>query len=191
MSGPEVGFRLLAEELKKLGIPFMVTGSLASSIHGIYRTTADIDLVADIQLHHISLLSANLEKEFYADPQLMRHGLQHARSFNLIHYASGSKFDIFPLSSDPYQQAQFQRRTLEDSGLGSAGSLLVPVASAEDIILNKLSWYRAGGEVSDRQWNDIRGVIAVRGERLDCDYLRKWASHLGVADLLERVLKPG
>ena len=65
----------------------------------------------------------------------------------------------------------------------------LPVASAEDILLSKLAWYRAGGEVSERRWNDVLGIAAVQGERLDTVYLRKWAQYLKVADLLELALR--
>ena len=63
------------------------------------------------------------------------------------------------------------------------------VASAEDIILAKLEWYRLGGEVSDRQWRDILGVLKVQAGRVDLDYLRHWAAELKVDDLLQRALK--
>lgn len=62
------------------------------------------------------------------------------------------------------------------------------VASPEGTILNKLEWYRMGGEVSDRQWNDILGVLKVQGTDLDMNYLQKWAASLNVTDLLERAL---
>jgi hypothetical protein len=65
------------------------------------------------------------------------------------------------------------------------------VATAEDTVLNKLRWYRAGGETSERQWNDLRGIVQVSGARLDLAYLNTWAPRLGVADLLERLLHKG
>ncbi len=78
-------------------------------------------------------------------------------------------------------------QTLEQIGIPYAvgGSL----ASPEDTILSKLEWYRMGGEVSDRQWRDILGVLKTRSGELDLGYLRTWAGELKVADLLERALK--
>lgn len=58
----------------------------------------------------------------------------------------------------------------------------------EDIVLAKLDWFRLGGEVSERQWRDILGVLKTQREALDVDYLRQWAQLLGVADLMERAL---
>jgi hypothetical protein len=62
------------------------------------------------------------------------------------------------------------------------------VASAEDTILRKLDWYRAGGESSERQWNDLLGICRTAKERLDFNYLHRWASYLKLDDLLERLL---
>ena len=62
------------------------------------------------------------------------------------------------------------------------------IATAEDMILHKLHWYRIGGEVSEIQWRDVRGIIGTRGEQLDLDYLRRWAERLTIDDLLNRVL---
>jgi hypothetical protein len=110
------------------------------------------------------------------------------RAFNLIHFASSYKFDIFPLSSDPFQQSQFSRREMRDIVLGGV-KLPVPVATAEDTLLMKVVWYRSGGEASERQWNHVRGIVAVQGQRLDRDYLRQWAEYLKVADLVDAALQ--
>ena len=162
---------------------------MASGIHGIYRTSLDVDLVADIHPGQIARLIQELGGEFYADARKLRDALESGRSFNLIHFASSYKFDIFPLSSDPFHQSQFSRREIKDIVLG-AGTLAVPVATAEDTLLMKLARYRAGGEVSERQWNDVRGIAAVQRQRLEREYLRRWAAYLKVEDLLHVALEP-
>jgi hypothetical protein len=119
---------------------------------------------------------------------MIRDCLRTGRPFNLIHHTSSYKFDIFPLSRDPYYQVQFERRRFEEtSQLGEPPQL--PVTTPEDTILTKLVWFRSGGEVSERQWNDVRGVIEVQKGRLDVEYLRQWARHLRVEDLLESALQ--
>jgi hypothetical protein len=64
----------------------------------------------------------------------------------------------------------------------------VYVKTAEDIVLRKLSWYRIGGETSDRQWNDVVGITRIHGKILDREYLERWARELAVEDLLDRAL---
>ena len=179
----------LVGALDRSAIHYLIGGSVASGIHGIYRTSLDVDLLADIHPGQIARLIQELGGEFYADAGMMRDALASGRSFNLIHFASSYKFDIFPLSSDPFQQSQFSRREMKDILLGG-GAIAVPVATAEDTLLMKLAWYRAGGEVSERQWNDVRGIAEVQRERLDRDYLRRWAVHLLVQDLLDAALEP-
>ena len=92
-----------------LAIPYMVGGSLASSIHGIFRSTNDIDIVADVREEHIIPLVAELAGDFHADPDAMRDALRHGRPFNVIHFASGYKFDIFPAAGNPYFETQLER----------------------------------------------------------------------------------
>ena len=188
MTNPNAAFRRLVEVLGGLKIPFFVGGSVASSTHGVARATMDVDLVAGVEPHHIAGLVAALGKDFYADPDMIREALSVGRAFNLIHFATTYKFDIFPLGSDPYQQAQFQRTARTGVSLSGGEAFEVPLQSAEDSLLSKLAWYRSGGEVSERQWSDIRGIVEIQGGRLDRAYLRRWASYLKVEDLLERVL---
>jgi hypothetical protein len=180
-------FQKLLDALNLLDIPYMVGGSLASSVHGVFRSTNDIDIVADVRDQHIIPLTAELTGDFYADPETMRDALHHGRPFNVIHFASGYKFDIFPVAGNPYFQTQIERCSLQEIKLGEGGSIRCSLATAEDIVLAKLVWYRAGGEQSERQWNDVRGIRSVQGTRLDQTYMRRWALHLGVDDLLERL----
>jgi hypothetical protein len=177
----------LIEALGRSAIPYMIGGSMASGIHGVYRTSLDVDLVADVHAGQIARLIQKLGGEFYADAGMMRDALESGRSFNLIHFASSYKFDIFPLSPDPFQQSQFARREMRDIAL-NGGTVAVPVGTAEDTLLMKLVWYRSGGEVSERQWNDVRGIVAVQRQRLDREYLRRWAAYLKVADLVDAAL---
>jgi hypothetical protein len=178
--------KLLAA-LDRGAIAYMIGGSVASSVYGVVRATMDMDLVADIRPAQVAGLAAQLCGEFYADPEMMRGALGAGRAFNVIHFATSYKFDIFPLSQDAYQQTQFSRRAVKEIALGGV-TLAVPVAAAEDTLLMKLVWYRLGGEVSERQWNDVRGIIGVQGARLDRAYLAGWADYLKVADLLEAAL---
>ncbi|MGD0298916.1 MAG: hypothetical protein ABSE86_17555 [Bryobacteraceae bacterium] len=182
------GFRRILEVLDLLEIPYEVVGSLASSMHGIPRATMDVDLVADLRAGQIEDFVAALKADFYADAEMIKEALTRGRPFNLIHYASSFKFDIFPLQKDEFSQTQFGRRQFaQTTSLGDP--IECAVATAEDTILNKLRWYRTGGETSERQWNDLRGILQVSGARLDLAYLNTWAPRLGVADLLERLLR--
>lgn len=130
----------------------------------------------------------DLGGEFYADPETIREALVGGRPFNLIHFASGYKFDIFPVTDDPYSLVQMERRQIQDIVLTEGESIRCPVATAEDTVLAKLVWYRAGGEQSERQWNDLRGICAMQGTRLDRAFMREWARHLEVEDLLDKLL---
>ena len=97
------------------------------------------------------------------------------------------KVDVFIAKPRRFDQMQLRRRRLEV--VSTEPERRAYVATAEDIVLAKLEWYRQGGEVSDRQWRDILGVLKVQAGRLDSDYLQKWAAELNVADLLQRALK--
>lgn len=177
---------LVAQTLEQLGIAYAVGGSLASSLHGVMRSTLDVDIVTDMRLEHIPPLVAALSKEFYADDEMMRGAIEHHSSFNLIHYETAFKVDIFIRKLRAFDQMQLERR--ETSIIATDPEQSIYVVSPEDIVLAKLEWYRMGGEVSDRQWRDILGVIKTRAGELDLAYLRKWAIELKVSDLLERAL---
>jgi len=178
---------LVAQTLEQLGVAYAVGGSLASSLHGMMRSTLDVDIVADMRLEHIPPLVAALSKEFYADDEMMRDAIERHSSFNLIHYETAFKVDIFIRKTRAFDQMQLERR--RTSVIATDPEESIYIVSPEDIILAKLEWYRMGGEVSDRQWRDILGVLKTRAGELDLDYLRKWANELKVSDLLERSLK--
>jgi hypothetical protein len=159
----------------------MVVGSLASSVHGVYRATADGDLLAGIGPDQVSPLVAALGKDWYADADAMISAIRARRSFNVIHIPTAQKFDLFPVTTD------FHAVEMERAAIVPTEHSELRVASTEDTLLSKLQWYREGGEVSDRQWSDITGLIAANSS-FDLAYARSWAARLGVADLLARAL---
>ena len=177
---------LVADALESLGVPYFIGGSMATAVHGVARATMDVDLVADLHEDNIPGLLAALGSDFFADEQMIVSALQHGISFNLIHKETMFKVDIFPLKDRPFDRSQLKRRTAYE--LASEPTRKAYIASPEDNILSKLEWYRLGGELSDRQWNDVLNVLKVQGETIDIAYLKKWAKALGLDDLLTRVL---
>lgn len=95
--------------LSGMGIPFFVGGSLASSIYGTPRATMNVDLVADVREDQVDRLAELLRGEFYADSELMRAAIRAGRAFNVIHYGTSYKFDIFPVPEDPYYKTEMRR----------------------------------------------------------------------------------
>ena len=174
------------DAFEELGVPYHVGGSLASSVHGVPRQTNDLDLVVDLPMAAASFLVLRLQDRFYIDGEMIRRAIRRRGSCNLVHLATGLKIDLFIQGRGVFDRMEFARHgphRLEDL------SRNLVVKSAEDTVLRKLEWYRLGGEVSDRQWNDILGIVRTQGTQLDRGYLRQWASELGVADLLERALE--
>ncbi|MCA9974283.1 MAG: hypothetical protein KDE56_04945 [Anaerolineales bacterium] len=172
--------------LDELGIPYAIGGSMASIIHGMLRTTMDVDIVADMQSEQAAAFVAGLQDAFYADEQMIQQAIQRQSSFNLIHLKTMFKVDIFIPKRRAFDQQQLGRRIAERIGADSDKQIWV--LSAEDIILAKLDWFRLGGEVSERQWRDVLGVLKTQGQTLDVEYLQQWAQSLGVADLMEYAL---
>lgn len=179
--------RVLAT-LDRLEIPYLIGGSVASSVFGMSRPTMNVDFVVDLRPEQVDEFVAALQSEFYADAESIRDALRLGRAFNLIHFLSSFKVDMFPLKQDAYSRASFARRRFEQSRSFGPEPIECAVATAEDTLLRKLEWYRSGGETSERQWNDMRGILKVSGKLLDYAYMREWAKFLKVDDLLEKLL---
>ena len=173
--------------LDALGVRHYVGGSLASSAHGVPRASIDADVVADLRHEHVVPFVRRLEAAYYVDENRARAAVEARRSFNLIHLETMFKVDVFVTKRRPYDLEALERaqpEALDDSG----DSPRFMTASREDIVLAKLEWFRAGGEVSERQWGDVVGVLRTGWPDLEQDYLRRWAVAIGVGDLLARAL---
>lgn len=178
---------LVTRTLEQIGITYAIGGSFASSLYGVVRATLDVDIVADVRREHIPRLIAALQTEFYIDETMIREAISQRSSFNLIHYPTSFKVDVFLLKERPFERSQLARRRATAIETEPEASLYV--ISPEDTVLAKLEWYRMGGEVSERQWRDIIGVLQVRVGDLDLPYLHHMAKTLNVSDLLEQALQ--
>src|SRR6185503_3260122 len=122
----------VARVLENLQVPYLIGGSIVSSIYGEPRTTVDADLVADLQPQHIQPFTAALSKDFYVEPERMADAIRRRASFNIIHHRTGLKVDIFILKNSPLARQEMARR----QRIAPHPDLdEVPMATAEDIIL--------------------------------------------------------
>jgi hypothetical protein len=174
--------------LESLGVPYCVGGSVASSLHGVARSTLDVDIVADLAPHHAAPLVKALQETFYIDQHSVLDAIVHRGNFNLIHFETALKVDVFVLKDRKYEQEAFARRIDESMEEGSDAKRY-SIERPEDTVLHKLLWYKKGDGVSERQWKDVQGVLRVQADALDVPYMRKWAPALGLAGLLAKALQ--
>jgi hypothetical protein len=167
--------------LERAGIPYMITGSIASSFHGEPRATLDLDIVIDPTPPALDRLVDDLRSAgFYVDRDTADEALGERTQFNAIG-PDATKVDFIVRRDRPFSITEFDRRERVEL-LGSAGF----IATVEDVILAKLEW--ASETDSERQLRDVAGMLAVSGDAVDAVYLTSWAEKLGVARLLERAV---
>jgi len=155
-------------------------------MHGIPRSTQDVDILVFMTQADVEPLVTVFDDDFYVDQAAVREAVDRSSSFNLVHFETAFKVDLFVAGDDPWlAEEQSRRVTTGDTETDDA----FYVSSAEDNLLHKLKWYQRGGEVSDQQWRDVLGVMKVQGEALDLAYLKRWAKQLGVKALLEQALR--
>jgi hypothetical protein len=174
----------VAAAIEAAGGSYFVGGSLASSFQGEPRATNDVDIVLDLPLGRIATLVAELGADFEVDTDMLRDALLHGGSCNIFYMPTVLKVDLFAVGPTPFDESEFSRKERVAVGGGATLVLKTP----EDTVLRKLLWYRAGGEVSNKQWRDVVEVLRVSGPRLDQAYLAAWAQKLGVTYLLARAV---
>jgi len=178
----------LARALAALHVPYFVGGSLASSAHGIPRMTRDVDMVAALGLPQVAPFVSALDGEYYLDRSSIEDAIRRRGSFNVIYLSNMYKVDVFIPRFDALAREEMARCQIITLNLDEE-EIALPFCSPEDIVLEKLDWYHAGGRVSDGQWTDVRGVLSVQKHQLDYQYLRHWAAERGIVDLLNRALE--
>jgi hypothetical protein len=177
----------LLDLLRRLGVRHFVGGSIASSAHGVARASIDADVVAELRPEHVDRLLSSLRDDYYVPEARARVAVSTRASFNLIHLETMLKVDVFVSRDRPFDRRAMERAQSAPSEVAGEGPLTL--ASAEDIVLAKLDWYRRGAEVSERQWSDVLGVLQASGASLDRQYLEDGARELGVSDLFARALE--
>lgn len=176
--------REIAEILKKLDIPYIITGGIAVVVWGRPRFTADIDIVVELLPSKLNNLAAELlkiDKDVYVDKPMMQKALLDKGEFNFIHSGSGLKVDFWVFKNDAFDKARLKRR-IKKNITGTD----IFLTSPEDLILIKLLWYNQSE--STRQLEDIESILKIQ-KKLDMSYIRKWARLQGTISTLEELLK--
>ena len=137
----------MTRALDALGIIHTIGGSIASSIAGEPRSTIDIDIVAALGESDVPALLSLLSADFYVSEEALLRAARERSSTNLIHQATQLKIDIFVAGGTPLDEQQLRRRLAVEIAPGRT----LHVHPPEDILLQKLRWYRKGGETSERQ----------------------------------------
>jgi len=181
MSQPQL-LKHVVTVLGQVGVDYMLTGSLVSSLQGEPRATHDIDIVVALPSSAVSRLRAAFpEPDFYVDEQAVRDAVDQHGMFNVIDTREGDKVDFWLLTNDPFDRSRFQRRHEEDL-LGTR----VYVSSPEDTILVKLHWAKQSGG-SEKQFGDALRVYELQFARIDQDYLSNWADQMDIVPLWRRL----
>jgi hypothetical protein len=168
-------FRRVSEVLDLTTIPYMLTGSFASSYYGVLRATHDIDIVISPAPQNVRILVQRLnEKDYYADLNAAIDAQRNQSMFNALDNQTGWKVDFIFCKSSAYAREAFERRKAVD--FHQTGMF---VASVEDVIVSKLEWAKMGESL--RQIEDVAAVFKKRHASVDRSYIEKWVAELGLA----------
>ena len=178
-------FTRLIPILEHVKVPYMLTGSVASSAHGMPRSTRDVDIViSPTRAQLVALIQEFPSSEYYADEQQALEALTRRGQFNIIDYAAGWKVDFIIAEDSEYGRTALQRR----KAINVAGST-VYVASAEDVLIAKLRWAKMSG--SERQLQDAAGIVSTQAENLDIAYVANWVCKLRLEEQWSAVRERG
>ena len=167
---------------ERVGIPYLVTGSVAAMAYGEPRLTIDIDIVAGITEDQIPpLVAAFPAEDYYISADMIREAVRHLAQFNIIHPASGLKVDVILRRDTPFDRSRFGRARR----IHPAPSYEANFAAPEDIIIKKMEYYSAGG--SEKHLRDITGMLLSSPDEIDREYIERWAATLGLSEIWQAI----
>ena len=180
MTDPDL-IGLFIEPLEQLGIPYMVTGGVASVIYGDPRFTRDVDVVLQLAGADVRRLAAMFAAgDFYVPPlEVLEEEASRGGHFNLIHRDTALRADIYLVGGD-----RLHRWALERRGRVLVGTISIWVAPIEYVILRKLEYFVASG--SDRHLRDVAMMLRISGDRVDRPELERWIAKLDLDDAFAR-----
>jgi len=176
----EEAVQTVIDVLNELGMSYMLVGSASSSYYGIGRSTKDADFVIELGSQSILAVAQLLGSQFHLDPQMSFETVTMTRRYVADVLGTPFKIEFFLLNDDPHNQERFRRRQ-QVVVLDRQTWMPTP----EDVIVTKLHWALLGNRSKDRE--DIRSVIAVRGDRIDWDYVYRWCEQHGTRSLLDEI----
>jgi hypothetical protein len=130
----------------------------------------------------IGRIVQSFSPDSYISEDGIREALTGSGMFNAIDNATAFKVDFWVFRGDPFGHSCFERASCAEIAPGRPAL----IASPEDVILHKLLWNRISP--SERQWKDARGVVLVQKDRLDLEYMKKWAASLNLEENLDILL---
>ncbi len=177
MADPDL-VALFAAPLHRLGIRYMISGSVAAMLFGEPRMTLDIDLVVFLDDAAIARLPAAFPAEaFYLPPPdviTIEARRERRGHFNVIHLASGMKADFYLSNED-----ELHHWAIERARTFPVGAAAVTVAPPEYVIVRKLEYYREGR--SEKHVRDVRAMLALSGDQIDRAALLEWIRRMELA----------
>jgi hypothetical protein len=169
--------REVFDRLGQLGVDYYLTGSEALARYGQPRQTMDIDIVIGVSLAEFALIEAAFARDHLVNPPIDFSGHLMA---SVMPLSALGKADLILTRDDPWSiSAMERRREWQHPSYGA-----IWVISLEDLILAKLDW---SDGTSELQLRDCRNLIALNRQTIDWSYLERWATAIGVSELLETV----
>jgi hypothetical protein len=181
MTGDEATLAVI-DTLEALQVPYMLVGSLSSNVYGVSRSTKDADFVIQVGDLSVRTIADRLGPSFRLDPQTSFETVTLSTRHVLEVVGTSFQIEFFHLSDDPHDQERFRRRVRI-----KAYNRDLSLPTVEDVIITKLRWTQGGRRTKD--WDDVRNVIAVQGDRIDWAYVHHWCDQHGTRAILEEIRK--